>query len=156
MTTGRLSLLVVAAAGLLSGCSDLLTSSERRGGEIVATVTGHIDSESPLVSVPDSVGVNHLFPVTIRTVYGCNVRPGRTKTETTRLNSTITPHMDWRYSRNCPDRGLGIEMRQVYIRFRHQGTGVITVVGLDGVSWPPFEPPGDTVRVYRTVQVVRN
>lgn len=149
----RLAPIVVTAVSLIAGCDDLFTSSEPQGGEIVAAVIGNM--ESPSVSMPDTVGVNHWFPVTIRTRYGCNVWPGRTQTETTRLNTTITPYMNWRYSLNCPDRGMGIELRQVYIRFNHEGTGVITVVGLDRTSWPPHEPPGNTVHVYRTVQVVR-
>lgn len=143
---------MLTAAGLMVGCGGPFSSESQRG-EIVGAIYGDMES---VVSVPDTVLVDQLFPVSIRTFFGCNVVPGRTETETTRLHTTITPYMNWRYSSSCPDRGLGNDLRQAYVRFDLAGTGEITVIGLDRISWPPHEPPGDTVHVYRTVRVVHS
>ncbi len=144
--------LTLTAAGLMAGCGGVVSSEPQRG-EIVGAIYGDMES---VVSVPDTVRVDQSFPVSIRTFFGCNVEPGRTETETTRLHATITPYMNWRYSSSCPDHGIGNDLRQIYVRFDRAGTGEITVTGLDRISWPPHEPPGDTVRVYRTVRVVRS
>ncbi len=144
--------LTLAAAGLVVGCGGPFPS-EPQGGEIVGAIYGDMET---VVSAPDTVLVDQPFPVSIRTFFGCNVEPGRTKIETTRLHATITPYMNWRHGSNCPDRGLGKDLRQVYVRFGHAGTGEITVMGLDRVSWPRHEPPGNTVRVYRTVRVMHS
>ena len=132
----------------MAGCGGLFLS-EPQQGEIAGAMYGDMES---VVLVPDTVHVNQPFPISIRTFFGCNVEPGRTETEATRLHATITPYMNWRYSLSCPDRGIGNDLRQIYIRFDHEGTGGITVVGRDRISWPPHEPPSDTVRIYRTVR----